>query len=396
MKQTINALVIVRPLAASLYRFQKGKTSAFRNHDVFLSFRGPDSRTGFADFLYKGLVAAGHRVFRDEALPVGEQIEPEVLRAIRTCRIVIPIISDPYTKTKSCLRELTEIIDCQRKHGKSVFPVFYGVNVDGLGRRCSNFEEALGEYERMMQCRREEVQEWAKALCSVTRIRGWESQSGREGKLVKEVVAKVSSESETMWIKRYFSIPLYHYFSEKKQKGRKSEFQVFLAFRVPDIRPDNQVNLVDFLRVALGAEGIQVFDGDDQSLIGKDVANEISNAINHCKILIPILSENYASSHWCLEDLAQMVACKRTNGQKILPIFYKVDPLHVRDVSHLFGEYMLRHKYMVDKTTYERWEGALREVGSSDGWVLEKSDDEHLLAPVQKVVKEVSRLLNIH
>ncbi|KAL3741239.1 hypothetical protein ACJRO7_016812 [Eucalyptus globulus] len=380
-------------LAAYASRFQKGKLSVPpRKYDVFLSFRGGDARTCFADFLYKSLSATGLRVFRDDAS--NQQTGPEVLQAIRTCRIVIPIISQLYAQSKRCLRELTEIMDCRTKHGISVFPVFYKVNVADLGRQCGNlrkFEEALCEHE--MQSRREEVQEWAEALCSLTRIRGWMSQAianGHGGKLVKMVVAKVSSEVEMSWIERcsLFIESAIHYFLDRKR--RESKCQVFLSFRGADTR----YNLAAFLYTSLVAEGIQVFNDDDPSLIGKDCVHEIRNAIDHCKISIPILSSNYASSPWCLEALAQMAECKRTKGQMILPIFYKVDTSHVRDVSHSFGKYMLRHKELVDEITYERWERVLREIGCSRGWVSENIANGHEAVLVKEVVKEVSRLLD--
>lgn len=161
----MTTLAIVRPLAASAYRLQKGKTSA----DVFLSCRGGDPRTAVTDFLYKSLEAVGLRMVRDNAAhPVCEQMNPEVLRAIRTCRIAIPIISDHYAQSKSCLH---------RKHGKSVFPILYKSDADDLGRQRRKFEEALCA----QQCRQEEAAEWVEALRSLTRIRGLMSQAISNG-----------------------------------------------------------------------------------------------------------------------------------------------------------------------------------------------------------------------
>jgi len=134
------------------------------------------------------------------------------------------------------------------------------------------------------------------------------------------------------------------------------------------------------LYISLVAAEIGVFNDDDPTLIGKDVDHEICNAIDHCKISIPILSEDYASSRWCLDQLAQMVECKRTKRQKILPIFYKVRTSHVRDLSGVFGERMLKHEKMVDECTYEWWKLALKEVGSFKGWVLERIANNYLLS----------------
>lgn len=72
-----------------------GEAGSSRNHkpmqipeevfeyEVFLSFRGPDTRRGFADYLYTSLIDAGVRTFRDnEELRIGEEIGPELLGAI--------------------------------------------------------------------------------------------------------------------------------------------------------------------------------------------------------------------------------------------------------------------------------------------------------------------------
>ncbi|XP_030476942.2 uncharacterized protein LOC115693993 [Syzygium oleosum] len=393
-------VLLLALLAVYAFRFLQEKArEAPRSYDVFLSFRGGDTRTGFTDFLYNSLVAAGVHVFRDDdALPVGEEIGPELLRAIRSCRIAIPIISEQYAQSKSCLRELAEIMECHRKQGQSVFPVFYKVNVYDVRRQLGNFKKALSEHER--QCSSEELQKWVTSLFFVTWIRGWISYAianGHEGELVKLVVAKVSSELKTTWIEWLPLSPILAsnypirsvYFKYLVEKRRENKCQVFMAFRGPDTR----YGLAAYLYISLAAAGIRVFNDDDQSLVGKGVADEISNAIDHCKISIPIFSENFAFSPWCLEELAQMVACKRTKGQKILPIFYKVEPSLVQHVSGCFGEKMLRHRDLVDGSTYERWEHALKEVGCSKGWVSEKIANGHEGVLVKQVVKEVSRLL---
>ncbi|XP_030550644.1 uncharacterized protein LOC115755403 [Rhodamnia argentea] len=385
-------LIQASGFAVEIKSGQEKRSTVLRNYDVYLSFRGGDTPTGFTDFLYNSLVAAGVHVFRDyDALPVDEEIGQELLWAIRTCRIAIPIISQQYAQSKWCLRVLAEMMDCHRKHGKSVFPVFYNVLFDDVVCQRGNFKEAFWRHEK--QCSSEEVLEWWEALSSVACIKGWMSQTianGQEGELVKTVVAKVLSELDTTWIERLpiFIRSAYLYFSEKKR--RQTKWHVFLNYRGPDTRR----GFAAYLYISLVAAKIKVFSTYDPSLIGTYVGCEIQNAIDHCKISIPILSENYASSCYCLDELAQMVECKRTKGQKIMPIFYKVKPSNVRDVSHRFGEDMRLHKELVNEIAYERWERALREVGSSKGWVSEKIANGHEGVLVKRVVKEVSRLLN--
>ncbi|XP_039166740.1 disease resistance-like protein DSC1 [Eucalyptus grandis] len=156
-------------------------------------------------------------------------------------------------------------MDCHRKHGKSVFPVFYKVDVGDVRRQRTNFEKDLRKPE--MQISTEEMERWWDALTSVARIKGWISQTianGHEAELVKMVVAKVSSELKTMWIER---LPMFI---------RSVHCQVFLAFRGPDTRH----SLAAYLYISLVAAGIGVFNDDDPSLIGKDVDHETCNALH--------------------------------------------------------------------------------------------------------------------
>ena len=57
-------------------------------YDVFLSFRGSDTRKNFTDHLYAALKQKGIFTFRDdEKLERGTFITPELLRAIEESRI---------------------------------------------------------------------------------------------------------------------------------------------------------------------------------------------------------------------------------------------------------------------------------------------------------------------
>ncbi|KAJ9687303.1 hypothetical protein PVL29_015978 [Vitis rotundifolia] len=55
-------------------------------YDVFLSFRGEDTRCNFTYHLYSGLGRRGIRTFRDNKLRRGEAIAPKLLKAIEESR----------------------------------------------------------------------------------------------------------------------------------------------------------------------------------------------------------------------------------------------------------------------------------------------------------------------
>ena len=53
-----------------------------KNFDVFLSFRGEDTRHGFISHLHKALCQSGIYTFIDNDLPRGEEISVELLKTI--------------------------------------------------------------------------------------------------------------------------------------------------------------------------------------------------------------------------------------------------------------------------------------------------------------------------
>lgn len=97
--------------------------------------------------------------------------------------------------------------------------------------------------------------------------------------------------------------------------------------------------------------------------------------IKRCKISIPILSINYASSKRCLRELAYMAECHRTEGQLVFPIFYYVDPSDVRHQRGSFQEAFRQHKKNSDEKIVQQWKEALRKVGELNGWELKKETE---------------------
>ena len=85
---------------------------------------------------------------------------------------------------------------------------------------------------------------------------------------------------------------------------------------------------------------------------------------------IVVLSENYASSRWCLEELVKILECKRKKGQRVIPIFYNIDPSDVRNQRGKIGKAMAKHERNL-KENMERvqiWRDALTQVASLSGW----------------------------
>ena len=83
---------------------------------------------------------------------------------------------------------------------------------------------------------------------------------------------------------------------------------------------------------------------------------------------IIVFSENYASSTWCLDELAKIVECKK-NDQLVRPVFYNVNPSEIRNQNGKFGKALAKHgKKGKDKKEVQRWRNALQEAANMSGW----------------------------
>ncbi|XP_048136664.1 TMV resistance protein N-like [Rhodamnia argentea] len=168
-------------------------------YDVFLSFRGTDTRKEFTDHLYHSLVNAGImpiHVFRDEnSISIGEEFGSQILDAISRSKISIPIISENYASSKWCLRELIHIMDHKKSKSQVVLPIFYKVAPSDVRHLKGSFGKAF--YSCQESFHREDIEEGQQALEEVSYLNGWESEkiaNGHEGELIKLVVKTVLSE----------------------------------------------------------------------------------------------------------------------------------------------------------------------------------------------------------
>jgi hypothetical protein len=112
-------------------------------YDVFLSFRGEDTRTSFTSHLHSALKNAGIYGFRDDtSIQRGHSIYT-ILRSIEESRISIIIFSKNYAYSRWCLQELEKIMECNRTNGQIVLPVFYDVDPSEVRHQTGEFGKAF-------------------------------------------------------------------------------------------------------------------------------------------------------------------------------------------------------------------------------------------------------------
>ncbi|XP_065634102.1 disease resistance protein RPV1-like [Quercus suber] len=165
-------------------------------HDVFISFRGEDTRKKFTDHLYAGLEKKGISTFRDdEKLERGTPIGPGLFKAIKESRFAIVILSSDYASSRWCLIELAKIVDCMKKTGLVVLPVFHYVDPSDVRNQREIYAEAFKKHEeRFEDSDKEDVRIWKAALTEVANLSGWDLQDRYESKVIQEIVGRISSE----------------------------------------------------------------------------------------------------------------------------------------------------------------------------------------------------------
>ncbi|GJU78836.1 Toll/interleukin-1 receptor domain-containing protein [Tanacetum coccineum] len=162
------------------------------NYDVFLSFRGEDTRKTFVDHLYAALVKRPIRPYKDDIeLPQGEYIGPALLKAIEESHIAVIVFSKNYADSSWCLDELAYIMKCKDERGTIVMPVFYDVEPWEVRKQKGNFRKAFVNHEAKNTSK---VESWRKALVDASNLAGWEPKNitnGHQSAVVQEIVDKI-------------------------------------------------------------------------------------------------------------------------------------------------------------------------------------------------------------
>ncbi|KAG7945131.1 hypothetical protein I3843_15G137300 [Carya illinoinensis] len=170
-----------------------GVLSSQWNYDVFLSFRGEDTRNGFTGHLYHALDQKGINTYKDDVeLKRGEEISPALLKAIQESKISIVIFSENYASSTWCLDELLKILECKESKQQKVFPVFYKVKPSTVRQQKNNFKEALDKHEDKFKDDAK-VQKWKTALKQAADLSGFHLKiEENESKFIEEIVQEVS------------------------------------------------------------------------------------------------------------------------------------------------------------------------------------------------------------
>ncbi|XP_013620853.1 PREDICTED: disease resistance protein TAO1-like isoform X2 [Brassica oleracea var. oleracea] len=163
-------------------------------------------------------------------------------------------------------------------------------------------------------------------------------------------------------------------------------YHVFLSFRGEDVRK----GFLSHVLKELKSKGIIPFV-DNEIKRGESVGPVFVGAIRQSMVAVVLLSRNYASSSWCLDELVEIMKCRKDDQQTVMTIFYEVDPSHVRKQTGDFGKAF--DETCVGKTeeVKETWRKALEEVAGIAGYDFSNCGNEADL--INKVASDVLAVL---
>uniref|UniRef100_A0A0R0G2F8 TIR domain-containing protein n=1 Tax=Glycine max TaxID=3847 RepID=A0A0R0G2F8_SOYBN len=165
----------MRPSSSSFsYRF---------TYDMFLSFRGEDTRCGFSGNLYNALQDRGIHTFVDyKELQRGHEITSALEKGIEVSRIFIIVLSQNHASSSFCLNKLAYILNFIK--GKEVV----------FGEALANHEKKFNANKMGFKHNMEKTEAWKMALHQVANLSGYHfNGGGYKYEFIKRIVDLISS-----------------------------------------------------------------------------------------------------------------------------------------------------------------------------------------------------------
>ena len=149
-------------------------------YDVFLSFRGSDTRKTFTEDLYQGLTWKKINTYIDNRLERGDEIGYALEAAIEQSKFSIIIFSQDYASSRWCLDELVHILKCKRRYGgRIVIPVFYEIDPSVVREQEKSYADTFVKHNERFKNNMDKVLIWRDSLSAAAALYGYHIQNYR-------------------------------------------------------------------------------------------------------------------------------------------------------------------------------------------------------------------------
>ncbi|VVA35894.1 PREDICTED: TMV resistance [Prunus dulcis] len=200
-------------------------------YDVFISFRGDETRDSFTSHLHEALLRKNIETYMDDRLEKGDDIEPALLEAIKRSKIALVIFSEYYASSTWCLKELVHILGCKKNHGQIVMPIFYRIDPSHVRKQKGTYALEGLELKKRLKGSGHVVANWRAALKEAANISGFSRKTGRTEadfieEVVQDVLTKLNMSTEPKNNTERGEGGVFEFGNKNVYKGHKKEKQV--------------------------------------------------------------------------------------------------------------------------------------------------------------------------
>ncbi|XP_065873152.1 disease resistance protein RUN1-like [Euphorbia lathyris] len=165
-------------------------------------------------------------------------------------------------------------------------------------------------------------------------------------------------------------------------------YDVFLSFGGKDIRK----GFTGHLFAALCRSGFNIFVDEEKLEDGEEIGEVALTGIKDSRLAIVLLSEEYAFSTCCMKELVQILKCKKEDD--VWPIFYDVDPWHIKDIKGSYELAFIEHQKHFKEDIIKEWKDALQQITGFKGLDLSKHLDGVEANNIDHIVEEITTRLS--
>ncbi|XP_013620412.1 PREDICTED: disease resistance protein RPS6-like [Brassica oleracea var. oleracea] len=151
--------------------------------------------------------------------------------------------------------------------------------------------------------------------------------------------------------------------SSSSLSSRNWSYDVFKSFSGEDVRKNFHNHFLEDLE----RKWIIAFK-DNEKERSELIATELVQAIRDSRVVVVVLSNTFTSSSWCLNELLEIMQCKRDLGQLVIPVFYGLDTSHLKKQSGDFGEAFKKTCHNQTEEVKNQWKQALTDVANILGY----------------------------
>ncbi|CAL1373201.1 unnamed protein product [Linum trigynum] len=145
------------------------------------------------------------------------------------------------------------------------------------------------------------------------------------------------------------------------------KYDVFLSYMVGDTGD----NFTSYLYEALRGRRILTYIDDVSLRRGEDISESRLKAIQESRMAVVVFSKKYANSEWCLDELVEILRCRKRHNQVVYPVFFRVNPDDVGEQKGSYAAAMKKHRKSSSALTrgkVETWREKLEAATNISGW----------------------------